>query len=126
MVKKSLIDSSFSTKSLPLVSLENSSNNKLRWKQEFCNLASVAIIFCSTKVSSQPAEIILIKRSMSVTSHKGQMAFPGGKAEANDEGPIDTAKRESYEEININPELLKFQYLLSPVTSSNSNSSILP
>jgi len=119
MIKKKLIDSSFSKKSLPLISLEKSSNNELRWKQEFCNLASVAIIFCSTKVPFQPAEIILIKRSMSVTSHKGQMAFPGGKAEKNDEGPIETAKRESYEEININPKLLKFQYLLSPVTSSN-------
>src|SRR5512133_2850710 len=47
---------------------------------------------------------IFTQRTMSVAHHKGQISFPGGVAEPCDAGPIDTALRESKEEIGLAPE----------------------
>lgn len=47
--------------------------------------------------------LIITKRTMKLNSHKGEMSFPGGRFEPeNDENKIITALRESEEEINAN------------------------
>ena len=43
----------------------------------------------------------LVRRPTSMRSHAGQMAFPGGKSDANDESSLDTALRETEEELGI-------------------------
>lgn len=48
--------------------------------------------------------LILIERPLTMRKHAGQIAFPGGKKEEGDKDLIETALRESYEEIGINPE----------------------
>ena len=45
--------------------------------------------------------IILTQRTEHLNSHSGQVAFPGGKVEAEDTGPVDTALRETEEEIGL-------------------------
>ena len=50
------------------------------------------------------AQIILTKRSSALKHHPGQIAFPGGKAEAGDAGPEGTALREAFEEIALQPD----------------------
>ncbi len=45
-------------------------------------------------------EILLIRRSKNLKNHPGEIAFPGGVIE-NDEDPVETAIREIYEEISI-------------------------
>ena len=47
--------------------------------------------------------IILTKRSMSVETHKGEISFPGGHTEPEDDGPEETALREAEEEIGLDP-----------------------
>ena len=47
--------------------------------------------------------LVLTKRSRTLNSHAGQLAFPGGKPHAEDGGPVDTATRETHEEIGIPP-----------------------
>lgn len=47
--------------------------------------------------------LILTKRSEQLNSHKGQIAFPGGSVDAEDENPLGTALRETYEEIGVAP-----------------------
>jgi ADP-ribose pyrophosphatase len=51
-------------------------------------------------------EILLIKRSKNLKNHPGEIAFPGGIIE-NDEDPIETALREAYEELSIKREYIK-------------------
>lgn len=46
----------------------------------------------------------LHKRSDFVDRHKGEIAFPGGVQESDDNGPLETALRETHEEIAILPE----------------------
>lgn len=48
--------------------------------------------------------ILLTKRSSNLSSHSGQVSFPGGKSEENDDHAMATALREAHEEINLPPE----------------------
>ena len=48
--------------------------------------------------------LLLNKRSESVESHKGEISFPGGRKDLSDDSLVDTALRETYEEIGVNPE----------------------
>ena len=45
--------------------------------------------------------IVFIKRSLMVKTHQGQIAFPGGARHAHDGTMLDTALRESEEEIGL-------------------------
>ena len=47
--------------------------------------------------------ILLQKRSSRVDSHKGEISFPGGKRDPDDDTLLDTALRETHEEMGIDP-----------------------
>ncbi len=48
--------------------------------------------------------ILLTQRTAHLKHHSGQIAFPGGSAEAHDLSAVATALRETREEIGLNPE----------------------
>ena len=48
--------------------------------------------------------IVLTKRGDNMPTHKGQIAFPGGRVHVGDADLIATALRESHEELGIDPE----------------------
>ena len=48
--------------------------------------------------------IVFIKRSFWVPTHQGQIAFPGGSRHTHDKSLLETALRESWEEIGLKPE----------------------
>ena len=45
--------------------------------------------------------IVLTRRPDHMPTHPGDVVFPGGMMEPDDEGPVDTAMREAYEEIGL-------------------------
>lgn len=47
------------------------------------------------------ATILLTRRTEHLAHHAGQISFPGGRAEAGDTDPIDTALREAEEEVGL-------------------------
>ena len=47
--------------------------------------------------------LLLNKRSQEVEHHKGEISFPGGAADPQDHSPLDTALRETQEEMGIPP-----------------------
>ena len=51
--------------------------------------------------------IILTQRAMHLSTHKGQVAFPGGKRDATDRDDAHTALREAHEEVALLPELVQ-------------------
>lgn len=70
--------------------------------------------------------ILLTRRNGDLPEHSGQVAFPGGRSDAEDETPEATALREAYEEIGLqpadvrllgrlNPHLTVTNYLVTPV-----------
>tara|TARA_B100000686_G_scaffold353541_1_gene459575 strand:- start:1915 stop:2523 length:609 start_codon:yes stop_codon:yes gene_type:complete len=48
--------------------------------------------------------ILFTQRSQNLKNHPGQVSFPGGRAELNDQDAIATALRECHEEIGLRPE----------------------
>src|SRR5579864_8856700 len=48
-------------------------------------------------------EMLLTRRTDTVLTHKGQISFPGGQREDADTETVETALRESYEEIGLEP-----------------------
>ncbi len=48
--------------------------------------------------------LLLTRRTETLNSHKGQVAFPGGAADPEDDSPAATALREAFEEIGLQPQ----------------------
>jgi 8-oxo-dGTP pyrophosphatase MutT (NUDIX family) len=60
-------------------------------------------------------EILLTKRTQLVETHKGQVSFPGGFCEDHDAHVLETALRESMEEIGTKAEDIEIIGALEPV-----------
>lgn len=60
--------------------------------------ASVLIIFMKEQ---NEWNLVLTKRTSTVSTHKGQVAFPGGAQDETDKNLTETALRETFEEIGI-------------------------
>ncbi len=52
------------------------------------------------------ASVLLTKRTETLSSHKGQVALPGGKIDASDASAESAALREAYEEVGVEPEFV--------------------
>ena len=50
---------------------------------------------------------ILTERTEHLNDHAGQVSFPGGRHEPDDDGPVATALREAHEEIGLAPEAIE-------------------
>ena len=61
--------------------------------------------------------VLLTRRTESLEHHRGQISFPGGSAEEGDDSPLDTALRETDEEIGVRAEDVKPLGTLSPLTT---------
>jgi 8-oxo-dGTP pyrophosphatase MutT (NUDIX family) len=52
--------------------------------------------------------VLLTQRSATLKDHAGQISFPGGRIEPEDEGPWAAALREAHEEIGLSPSFVEF------------------
>ncbi len=57
-------------------------------------------------VARERPSVLLTLRSPHLPSHAGQIAFPGGKIDPTDAGPLDAALREAEEEVGLARELV--------------------
>lgn len=64
-------------------------------------MPEAAVLLAVTKGNNP--EVILTRRTQHLTSHPGQVAFPGGKRDKHDLNLYSTALREAEEEIGLNP-----------------------
>lgn len=79
--------------------------------------ASVLIAILNYGKFIEAPELIYTQRSGNLSTHSGEVSFPGGKADKTDSNLYETAMRESSEEISLNGEnvtkLGKLNYLIS-------------
>lgn len=61
------------------------------------------------------AHILLTMRTDQVSHHKGQISFPGGKSEPNDQSLAETALRESWEEVGLRREDVRLIGQMKPM-----------
>lgn len=71
------------------------------------------------------AHVLLTRRSQHLRSHKGEVAFPGGRQDA-DESLMDAALREAREEVALDTNLVEIVGELNHLATVSSNSSIVP
>jgi 8-oxo-dGTP pyrophosphatase MutT (NUDIX family) len=62
-------------------------------------------------------EVLFTKRTERVESHKGQVSFPGGAQDPEDDSPMATALRETEEEIGVRPADVKLVGQLDPMVT---------
>jgi 8-oxo-dGTP pyrophosphatase MutT (NUDIX family) len=63
---------------------------------------SAAVLMLFATGTAGP-DVLLLRRADTLGSHAGQVAFPGGAADPDDDGPIATALREAVEEVGLEP-----------------------
>lgn len=59
--------------------------------------------------------LLFTRRTDTVDSHQGQVAFPGGVIEASDDGPVSAALREAQEEIGVLPQAVEVLGIMDPM-----------
>jgi 8-oxo-dGTP pyrophosphatase MutT (NUDIX family) len=63
--------------------------------------------------------LLLTRRGATLSSHRGEIAFPGGVVDPSDSGPLETALRESHEEVGLEPQHVRVLGQLDQVTTSS-------
>ena len=76
------------------------------------SLKLAAVLVPVVDYENEP-KILLTRRADHLAQHSGQVAFPGGKVEAEDGGPVSAALREAQEEIGLAAEYVEVAGFLS-------------
>lgn len=84
----------------------------------FNSIAPQASVLIALTDSDAP-EVILTKRAVTLSSHGGEVAFPGGKHDLTDPDLLFTALRETEEEVGIEPSLVDVLGPLGQVMSKH-------
>lgn len=81
----------------------------LRMKDFTKNLtiSKLAAVLIPLFVKNDKIHVLLTQRSHNVTTHKGHISFPGGRAEDKDRNIVETALRETHEEIGIDAQCIE-------------------
>ncbi len=71
------------------------------------------------------AEVLLTRRSQTLTSHRGEISFPGGRVDTGETFEA-AALREAHEEVALDPSVVQLRGRLDPISTMVSRSYIVP
>ncbi len=71
-------------------------------------------------------DVLLLARAASLAHHPGQVAFPGGRLEPDDDGPVAAALREAEEETGLDPTGVEVLGTLGELALQVSNHVVVP
>lgn len=77
-------------------------------------------------IYGQDHKIIMTQKPLTMQQHAGEISFPGGKIDASDENLLETAIRETLEEIGLAVPKNNIIGQLKPVQTRNSGYTIIP
>lgn len=75
---------------------------------------------------SRDLDVLLLARADTLRAHPGQVAFPGGRIDPDDDGPVDAALREAREETGLDPAGVEVLGTLGAVPLSFSQHLVTP
>lgn len=75
----------------------------LEWVDELETLRSAAVLVPLTEIDGR-LSAVFTKRPETMPEHSGEVSFPGGRLDEDDENLCETALRETHEEIELRPE----------------------
>lgn len=70
--------------------------------------------------------VVLTKRPDTMPTHAGHIAFPGGRAHPEDDGPVATALREAHEEVGIEASQVEVLGFLPPIDTVEFTPMVVP
>ena len=70
-------------------------------------------------------EVLVTRRAMHLRNHRGEISFPGGRVDPG-ESPVETALREAWEEVALDPGLVTVHGQLDHLVTVVSQSYIVP
>lgn len=76
-------------------------------EKRFSNRAPMQASVLLPIVMREQPMVLLTERTLHLSTHSGQIAFPGGKSDEGDADAMATALREAQEEIGLNPALVQ-------------------
>jgi 8-oxo-dGTP pyrophosphatase MutT (NUDIX family) len=77
------------------------------YKEGLAATAMPAAVLVAIVPRAEGAQVLLTRRSTAMRRHAGQVAFPGGRIDPEDDGPVDAALREAEEEIGLDRSLVR-------------------
>ena len=105
--------------------LENFKNINLRAGGEFNTEQSSVLVIVHFNHEYTPT-IIFTKRSSNLRNHAGEISFPGGRVSNQDRSIMETAIRETYEEIGLSIQKEKIIGSLAPTNTYTTKILIYP
>ncbi|KAH7431006.1 hypothetical protein KP509_08G024700 [Ceratopteris richardii] len=78
-----------------------------------------AVLVCLFYDEHDELRVLLTRRSKLLSTHSGEVAFPGGKRDEMDANNIETALREAWEEIGLDSSLVRVVTYLEPFLSKH-------
>ncbi|CAJ0608634.1 unnamed protein product [Cylicocyclus nassatus] len=102
-----------------------SERNAVPWHPRLVAADShMSVLVPLLEMNSKPS-LLFTKRSIRLNQHRGEVCFPGGKMEK-DEDVEKTALRETQEEIGIDPKSVDVWGRLKPVLTRNLKETVVP
>ena len=85
-----------------------------------------AVLAAVYEDEEEQLRIVLIKRPDTMPTHAGHIAFPGGRPEPDDDGPVGTALREAHEEVGIHSDDVEVLGFLPTIDTVESPMLVVP
>jgi 8-oxo-dGTP pyrophosphatase MutT (NUDIX family) len=76
-------------------------------RAELANKSNAAAVLVPLFERRDELHVVFIRRSDHVASHRGQVAFPGGRVDPVDATLLDAALREAHEEVGLHPSIVE-------------------
>lgn len=76
-------------------------------REELANKSNAAAVLVPLFERRDELHVVFIRRSDHVASHRGQVAFPGGRVDPVDATLLDAALREAHEEVGLHPSIVE-------------------
>jgi len=87
------------------------SKDQIKFKGQYRKIAAVYLLL---RESQQEIKVIFTRRARNLSSHPGQISFPGGIVEANDSTILNAGLREVGEEIGLKKNMIETIGILRP------------